>query len=109
MQNALEMGAYARDCLDEIASRHPSIGQVRGIGLMLGIEFVKKAGWRHPDEALRDKVVNHSFERGLLLLGCGKSTIRISPPLSISKAEIDEGMLIFEAALTAAEQHGGEQ
>jgi 4-aminobutyrate aminotransferase len=48
--------------------------------------------------------VNNAFERGLLMLSCGKSVIRIAPPLSINKAEVDEGLAIFEEAITLAEQ-----
>ena len=105
IENAAKVGAYAQDCLAEIASRHPSIGQVRGIGLMLGVEFVKQSNWHHPAEALRDRVVDLAFERGLLLLGCGKSTIRISPPLCITKEEVDEGMLILEEAVSIGEHN----
>jgi 4-aminobutyrate aminotransferase len=104
MENAQTVGTYALDCLAEIASRHPSIGQVRGLGLMLGVEFVKNRSPRHPDEALRDQVVDLAFERGLLLLGCGKSTVRFSPPLCVTAEEIDEGLLIFEEAIAIAEQ-----
>jgi 4-aminobutyrate aminotransferase len=105
MQNATEVGAYAQECLEEIASSHPSIGHVRGIGLMLGVEFNKENKHRHPDEALRDRVVDLSFERGLLLLGCGKSTIRFSPPLCVTRDEVNEGMMIFEEAVAIAEQN----
>lgn len=104
LQNATRVGDYAHDVLDEIASRHPSIGQVRGIGLMLGVEFVKNSTPRLPAEPLRDRVVDLAFERGLLMLGCGKSTIRFSPPLCLTKDEVDEGMLIFEEAISIAEQ-----
>ena len=104
MQNATEIGSYTKDCLEEVASRHPCIGQVRGIGLMLGVEFVKDSTPRHPDEAIRDRIVDLAFERGLLLLGCGKSTIRFSPPLSVNKAEVDEAMMMFEEAVSLAEQ-----
>jgi len=104
IENAAQVGAYAQDCLVEIASRHPSIGQVRGIGLMLGVEFVKDGSWRHPDEPLRDRVVDLSFERGLLLLGCGKSTVRFSPPLCVTREFVDEGMMISEEAVSIAEQ-----
>jgi 4-aminobutyrate aminotransferase len=103
-ENARVVGNYAKDCLAEIASRHPSIGQVRGIGLMLGVEFMTNEKPRHGDEKIRDRVVDLSFERGLLLLGCGKSTIRFSPPLCVSTETIDEGMLIFEEAVSLAEQ-----
>lgn len=104
MDNATTTGAYAQNCLNEIASRHPSIGTVRGIGLMLGVEFVDPSNPRHYDEHVRDRVVDMAFERGLLLLGCGKSTIRFSPPLCVTKAEIDEGFMIFEEAVALAEQ-----
>ena len=104
MENATTVGAYAQNCLNEIAARHPSIGTVRGIGLMLGVEFVDPANPRHYDDHLRDRVVDLAFERGLLLLGCGKSTIRFSPPLCVTKAEIDEGFMIFEEAVALAEQ-----
>lgn len=103
-QNAAEVGRYALDALQEIAMRHPSIGDARGIGLMLGVEFVKNKETKEYAPELRDAVVQHGFERGLLLLGCSKSVIRIAPPLCISKAEIDEGLEIFEEAVTLAEQ-----
>ena len=104
MQNAAETGKYAMDALQEMAARHSSIGQVRGIGMMIGVEFVKHQDSKEPDSELRDRLVSKAFERGLLLLGCAKSVIRIAPPLSMSRAEIDEGLLIFEEALTLAEK-----
>ena len=104
MQNAVEVGEYTLDALEEIKLRHPSIGDVRGIGLMIGIEFVKDQNQKTPAEELRDRIVDLAFERGLLTLGCGKSVIRISPPLSINKDEIDEGLEILEEAITLAEK-----
>ncbi|MCS6993261.1 MAG: acetyl ornithine aminotransferase family protein [Anaerolineales bacterium] len=104
IQNAAEVGEYALDALQEIAARHPSIGDVRGIGLMIGVEFVKDRESKDYAPELRDAVVHRAFERGLLLLGCSKSVIRIAPPLCISKAEVDEGLEIFEEAVTLAEQ-----
>ncbi len=104
MQNATEMGEYLMDILQEIHSRHPSMGIVRGKGLMIGVEFVKNPETRYPDEKLRDYTVDNAFLRGLLLLGCGKSTIRFAPPLSVTRGEIDQAMEIFEDALTASER-----
>lgn len=104
LQNSVEMGAYLLSILREMQERHPSMGDVRGLGLMIGIEFVKDKFTREPDDKVRDLTVDHAFLRGLLLLGCGKSVIRIAPPLNVSKAEIDEAMEIFEDALTYAEQ-----
>lgn len=103
MQNAAEVGSYTLARLGEMAERHPSIGCVRGKGFMIGVEFVKDQETHKGDEKLRDAVVDLAFERGLLLLGCGKSVIRISPPLSTSRAEIDEGLAIFEEAVNLAE------
>lgn len=104
MQNALELGQYTLDALAEIAARHASMGEVRGLGLMIGVEFVKDRASKEPAEELRNTVVHKAFERGLLLLGCAKSVIRIAPALSITKKQIDEGLAIFEEALTLAEK-----
>ncbi len=103
MQNVTSVGEYALDALEEIKVRHHSIGDVRGIGLMIGVEFVEDKGSRIPAHSLQERVVDLAFERGLLMLGCGRSTIRISPPLSVSREEIDEGLKIFEQAITLAE------
>ena len=107
MNNAAEMGQYALDALAEIQSRHPSIGDVRGKGLMLGIEFVMNKETKEPGEKLRDRIADLAFERGLITLGCGKSVIRVSPPLSISKSEMDEGLKLFEEAVSTAEKEFG--
>ena len=103
LENAAEVGQYTNDALQEIAVRHPSMGEVRGLGLMIGVEFVKDKATKEPAKEISDRVVDLAFERGLLMLACGKSTIRIAPPLSIKKAEIDEGLGMFEEAITLAE------
>jgi 4-aminobutyrate aminotransferase len=104
MQNAKEVGEYAMDALEEIKARHPSIGEVRGKGLMIGVEFVTDRETKEPAKELTDRIVDLGYEHGLLMLSCGKSVIRIAPPLSMSKSEMDEGLKIFEEALTAAEK-----
>jgi 4-aminobutyrate aminotransferase len=109
MQNAVEVGQYLKDALEEIMVRHPAIhsagiGQVRGLGLMIGVELVMDAQTKEPAEDLRDRVVDNAFLRGLLLLGCGKSTIRFAPPLSISRNEVDEALEIFEESLLFCER-----
>lgn len=103
MQNAAEVGKYCLGGLKDLQAKHPSIGEVRGIGLMIGIEFVQDRASHEPAEKLRDLVVDRAFELGLLTLGCGSSTIRVSPPLCITKAEIDEGLAILEQAISYAE------
>jgi 4-aminobutyrate aminotransferase len=104
LKNAAEVGAYAIEALEEIKARHPSIGDVRGKGLMIGVEFVKDRETKEPASELTEKVVGKGFERGLLMLSCGKSVIRIAPPLCITKSEMDEGLKIFEESLTVAEK-----
>jgi len=89
--------------LQGIYDRHPFVGQVRGKGLMIGVEFVKDFETREPAPELRDRVVELCFERGLLTLGCGASTIRIAPPLCITTEEMEEGLEILEDAITVAE------
>jgi 4-aminobutyrate aminotransferase len=104
MQNAREVGQYALDMLIDMKSRHPSIGDVRGLGLMIGVEFVKDKETKEPAKDLHNHISYLAFERGLLTLGCGESVIRIAPPLSISRSEIDDGLEIFEEAITLAER-----
>lgn len=103
MDNAARVGSYILSRLSKIQESHPSIGSVRGIGLMIGVEFVEDRISRKPAAALRDEVVDRAFERGLLTLGCGKSVIRVSPPLCITESEAEEGLQIFEEAITVAE------
>ncbi|MBN1264392.1 MAG: acetyl ornithine aminotransferase family protein [Anaerolineales bacterium] len=103
-ENAAEMGTYFMDALAEIQVRHPSIGDVRGKGLMIGIDFVKDKQSRKPDKALRDRVEKIAFENGLITLGCGESVVRLAPPLNISQSIIDESLKILEASITEAEK-----
>ncbi len=106
MQNAARMGLYCMDVLAEIQSRHPCIGQVRGKGLMIGVDFVRDRESRAHASDLRDRVVYKAFERGMLTMACGKSALRISPPLNITAELIDEGLQILEEAISEAEQEG---
>jgi len=104
MENTRVVGAYCKEALEELQAKHASIGDVRGKGFMLGVEFVQDRESKHPAESLRDDVVYKAFERGLLLLGCGKSVIRVTPPLSTTKSEVDEAMLILDEAISLAER-----
>ncbi len=103
MENASHVGEYILNRLREIQSAHPSMGCVRGKGLMIGVEFITDPVSKSPAGALRDRVVDLAYERGLLTLGCGKSTIRVSPPLCLTLNEAREGLLIFEEAIAIAE------
>ena len=104
LDNAATVGQYALDALSEIMTRHSHIGDVRGIGMMIGVEFVKDRKGKVPDDEVCNKVAELAFERGLILLSCGKSVMRFAPPLCTTKAEIDEGLTIFEEAVTLAEK-----
>ncbi len=104
MRNAEEMGAYMLDAFAEMQARHPSIGQVRGKGLMIGVELVLDRTTKEPAREMRHAVMHRCFERGLLTLGCGRSTMRFMPPLMIGKDLVDEGLEIFESVLTEVEK-----
>jgi 4-aminobutyrate aminotransferase len=101
--NAERMGEYFMSRLKALQARFPeAIGEVRGRGLMIGIELVKDSASRAPARELADRLTHTAFERGLLLLTCGQSTIRLMPPLVVDQAIADEALQIFEAALFAA-------
>jgi len=104
MQNAADQGEYTLDALEEIKTRHSSIGDVRGLGLMIGVEFVKDRETKEAYPDLRDRILDFAYERGLIALGCGRSSIRITPPLSVTRGEMDEGITILEEAITLAER-----
>jgi len=99
VQNAAEVGGYLKKRLSGLKAKHPVMSDVRGLGLMIGVELAKTDSARTPDSQLRDQVMRRSFEKGLLLLGCGESTIRFCPPLIITKAEADTAVDIFAATL----------
>ena len=100
LENAASMGAYLMERLREWPKRFPHVGDVRGLGLMIGIELVREKVGREPAGELRDEVVEAAFERGLLVLGAGDSTIRLSPPLTISRDQCDCAIEILEECLT---------
>ncbi len=106
MQNAVEMGEYALDAVAEMKSRHPSIGDVRGLGLMVGVEFVADQADKTPAHLLRDRIVEIAFSKGLLVLGSGVSSIRLAPPLNIERKILDEGLQLLEASISEAETGG---
>jgi 4-aminobutyrate aminotransferase len=99
MKNAAEVGRFLIDQLAQLKTRNAVIGDVRGLGLMIGVEFVSANGAGVPDAALRDRVMMKCFEKGLLLLGCGESTLRFCPPLLVSKEESATAVEIFAAAV----------
>ena len=102
LENAEREGEHLRARLRELQGKYPAIGDVRGLGLMVGTEFVQPGPHRAPHPALRDRIIEEAYRRGLLLLPCGKSAIRYIPPLVIRPEEIDEGVEILDTAIGAA-------
>ena len=103
LAKAAETGDYIMDALAEMEMRHPSIGEVRGRGLMVGMEFVQDRATKERAGALRDHIIQRAFESGLLLIPCGTNSIRMTPPLNIDRGLVDEGLHLFEQALSEAE------
>jgi 4-aminobutyrate aminotransferase len=99
MANAATVGDYFMAQLRELQARHPVIGEVRGRGLMIGMELVTDRASKAPAKELCDKIVDRAYYNGLLLLACGKSTLRFMPPLSVTRAEVDEALAILEQTI----------
>ena len=102
--NAAKVGAMMLDRLNGWKKTHPMVGDVRGRGLMIGVELVKDRATREPASAVRNRVEYLAFEKGLLVLGCGENSIRLCPPLIVSEQEATVALDILEDALTAAEK-----
>lgn len=101
--NAAKQGTYMLAELRKMQKKHRLIGDVRGLGLMIGVELVKDRATKARAMAERDAVVDAAFNRGLLLLGCGANTVRFSPSLCITRAEVDKALELFVAALKEVE------
>lgn len=99
MENAEVRGEYIMTQLRKLQNSIECIGDVRGKGLMIGVELVKDRETKERAATWRNEVVLKAFEKGLLLLGCGENTIRFSPALTVSKQEIDVCLSIFEEVL----------
>jgi 4-aminobutyrate aminotransferase len=106
LENAAVVGTYLLARLEEMQKTHLLMGDVRGRGLMIGVEFVQDRVRRQPAPVQRDRVIQECFKRGLLILGCGQSVIRFIPPLVITKDETDTALDIFQEAVHAAEASG---
>lgn len=104
LAKAEDTGAYIMKALLDMQARHPSIGDVRGRGLMIGMEFVKDRETKERAVDLRNNVIQHAFERGLLLIPCGRNGIRMTPALNIPRNLVDDGLQIFEESLTVYEK-----
>jgi 4-aminobutyrate aminotransferase len=99
MANAGRLGARLINGVRKLAERHEIIGDVRGRGLMVGMELVKDRATKEPNPEASRRLVDTAFQHGLLLLGCGKSVVRVAPPLVIDEADIDRGLALVDEVL----------
>lgn len=97
----LETGEYLRKSLRDLQQNFDIIGDVRGIGLMTGLELVTDRETREPAQKERNKILRHAFEHGLALLPAGESVIRFCPPLTIQEEDIDTGLAILARSFEA--------
>ncbi|MBN1967297.1 MAG: acetyl ornithine aminotransferase family protein, partial [Anaerolineae bacterium] len=104
VENAAEMGDYfLRRLRDEVMPCHPRIGEVRGKGLMIGMQLVESRESRQPAVTLRNSLLQYAFQEGLLLLGCGVGAMRFMPPLTVTRQIADEALEMFDRAFSKAE------
>lgn len=101
LESAQRRGEELEKRLRELQTRNTMIGDVRGLGLMWAIELVKPGKERTPDKAIRDQILVESYQRGIMLLPCGKSSIRFIPPLNVSQEQVTGAMDVFADAVQA--------
>ncbi len=94
-QNAAEVGTYLMDGLRELQAKRAMIREVRGFGLMIGVEL--------PNHEVMARIEQEAFKRGLLMLGCGDNVIRIAPPLVFTREQVDRGLEVFDEVLATVD------
>ena len=104
LHNSTEVGNHMLKRMADWPRKHRLVGDVRGRGLMIGVEIVKDKQTKEYGGAERDRIVELAFERGILFLGCGPSTVRIAPPLIVTKDEADTAIEVLDECITIAEQ-----
>ena len=104
MDNAARMGDYIMKRTADWREKHKIVGEVRGRGLMIGIEFVRDQKTKEKANDLRNKLVQMAFHKGLLVLGSGDTTLRLCPPLLIDEAQADFALDTLEACITELER-----
>jgi len=102
LHNAATIGEAMLTRLRPWIAKHPTVGDVRGRGLMIGVEIVRDQQTRTPAGPMRDRIVDLAFERGLLILGCGETTLRLCPPLILNQNEADIALDILEECIQLA-------
>ncbi len=104
IQNSATIGNYMLKQMADWPRKHKLVGDVRGRGLMVGVELVKDKTTKEYAAQERDRVVELAFERGILFLGCGPSTIRIAPPLVVSQDEAEAAIEVLEECISIVEK-----
>jgi len=104
MANAKTMGDYIFAKINDWTERFKTVGDVRGKGLMIGVEIVRDQKTKEKAADLRDRVIDNAFHRGLLTLGSGENSIRLSPPLIIDEEQADCAIKIMEESIQEAEK-----
>ena len=104
LENATRVGKYLMKTLKELMARHEIIGDVRGKGLMVGIELVKDRKTKVPATKERDEIIDEAFKRGLLLLGAGPCSLRLAPPLTLTEGHVDKAIEIVEGVIKKVER-----
>jgi 4-aminobutyrate aminotransferase len=102
VENSREVGAYLKVGLGKLEEKYHCIGDVRGLGMMLGVEFVTDKVSLKPNPELRDRIEMECYKRGLIILGCGSNSIRWSPPLILTKENVDVALQIFDEVIAAS-------
>ncbi len=99
VENSATVGKYLEDGLNKLKDKYDCIGDVRGYGMMLGVEIVSDKSTLKPDAELRDRIEMACYKKGLIILGCGSNSIRWSPPLILAKEHVDVALEIFDEAI----------
>lgn len=107
LENTNRVGNHLLEAMRGLAAKYPMIGEVRGKGLWIGIEFVKDRNSKEPAREFVDKLLHTAFHNGLLLLSCGVSTLRLMPPLMISRELADEAVAILDQSIAETLQQLG--
>ena len=107
VDNAATLGDYMQSELKGLMKKHRLFGDVRGKGLMIGVEIVKDRKTKEYHASARNAIIQEAFKDGLIMLGCGPSVLRFMPPLVVTKKQIDDALTIFDRAVSKVESRKG--
>ncbi|HXE91746.1 MAG TPA: acetyl ornithine aminotransferase family protein [Terriglobales bacterium] len=107
MKNAADVGGHILDRISDWPRKHPMVGDVRGRGLMIGVEIVANQKSKVPAGKQRDRIVELAFERGVLFLGAGETALRIAPPLVVTREQADAALDALEESIVVVEKEAG--